>query len=197
MTHICVGKLAIIGSYNGLLPGRHQAIIWINSGILLIEPSGTNFSEIFIKIHTFSWKKIHLKMSSAKYCPFCFGLSVLTDTLLVSKASFSGYHDFQMASSKMVHNVFRNISALRSGSRKSPFVKCLMMNHVVGLVTTSLELPSKWGWIGIRGINPTNTNCIYLFQEQTFNSGLCFFGFFSFFLIIPLSFHLLDQKSPL
>ena len=38
MTHKCVGKLAIIGSYNGLLPGRHQAIIWANAGILLIGP---------------------------------------------------------------------------------------------------------------------------------------------------------------
>ena len=28
MTHICVGKLTIIGSDNGLSPGRRQAIIW-------------------------------------------------------------------------------------------------------------------------------------------------------------------------
>ena len=38
VTHICVGKLTIIGSDNGLSPGRHQAIIWTNTGILLIEP---------------------------------------------------------------------------------------------------------------------------------------------------------------
>ena len=47
MTHICVSKLTIIGSDNGLLPGRRQAIIWTNAGILLIGPLGTNFSEIF------------------------------------------------------------------------------------------------------------------------------------------------------
>ena len=41
---ICVGKLTIIGSDNGLLPGRRQAIIWTNDGILLIPPLGTNFS---------------------------------------------------------------------------------------------------------------------------------------------------------
>ena len=29
-THICVGKLTIIGSDNGLSPGRRQAIIWTN-----------------------------------------------------------------------------------------------------------------------------------------------------------------------
>ena len=65
-THICVGKLTIIGSDNGLSPGRRQAIIWTNAGILLIGPLGTNFNEMLIEIYTFSFKKIHLKMSSAK-----------------------------------------------------------------------------------------------------------------------------------
>ena len=46
VTHKCVGKLTIIGSDNGLSPGRHQAIIWTNAGILLSGPLGTNFSEI-------------------------------------------------------------------------------------------------------------------------------------------------------
>ena len=70
VTHICVGKLTIIGSDNGLSPGRRQAIIWTNAGILLIRHLGTNFSEILIGIQTFSFKKMHLKMSSAKWCPF-------------------------------------------------------------------------------------------------------------------------------
>ena len=67
MTHICVGKLTIIGSDNGLSPGRRQAIIWTNAGILLIGPLWTNFCEIVIKISTFSFKKMRLKMSSAKW----------------------------------------------------------------------------------------------------------------------------------
>ena len=57
VTHICVGNLTIIGSDNGFLPGRHQAIIWTNAGVL-IGPSGTNFSEILIEIHAFSFNKI-------------------------------------------------------------------------------------------------------------------------------------------
>ena len=57
MTHICVNKLTIIGSDNGLSPGRRQAIIWTNAEILLIGPLGTNFSEIVIDIWTFSFKK--------------------------------------------------------------------------------------------------------------------------------------------
>ena len=69
-THICVDKLTIIGLDNGLAPGRHQAIIWTIVGILLIGPLGTNFSEFLIVIQTFSFKKMHLKMSSAKWRPF-------------------------------------------------------------------------------------------------------------------------------
>ena len=76
-THICVNKLTIIGSDNGLSPGRRQAIIRTNAGILLIGPIGTNFSEILIKIHTFSFKKMNLKMSSGKCRPSCLGLNVL------------------------------------------------------------------------------------------------------------------------
>ena len=55
-----------IGSDNGLSPIRRQAIIWTNAGILSIEPLGTNFSENWTKILIFSFKKMRLKMSSAK-----------------------------------------------------------------------------------------------------------------------------------
>ena len=81
MTHICVGNLTIIGSDNGLSPGRRQAITWTNVGILLIGPLGTNYSEMLIEIRTFSFKKIHFKMSSGKWRPFCLGLNVLKDIL--------------------------------------------------------------------------------------------------------------------
>ena len=78
MTHICGGKLTIIGSDNGLLPGRRQAIIWTNAVILLIGPLRTNFSENLIGIQTFSFKKMHLKMSSAKWCLYRLGLNELS-----------------------------------------------------------------------------------------------------------------------
>ena len=57
MTHICLSKLTSTVSDNGLSPGRHQAIVWTNTGILLIGPLGTNFSEILIGIRTFWFKK--------------------------------------------------------------------------------------------------------------------------------------------
>ena len=75
--HICVSKLTIIGSDNSLSPGRRQAIIWTNAGILLIRPLGTNFNEILIEILTFLFMKMRLKVSSAKWRPFCLGLNVL------------------------------------------------------------------------------------------------------------------------
>ena len=77
--YICVRNLTIIGSDNGLLPGRRQAIIWTNAGMLFIGPLGTNFSEILIEIHIFSFKKMHLKMSSGKWRPFCLSLHELID----------------------------------------------------------------------------------------------------------------------
>ena len=81
VTHICVGKLTIIDSDNGLSPGRRQAIIWTNAGILLIGSLGTNFNEILIGVQTFSFKKMLLKMSSAKWRPFCLGLNVLKEII--------------------------------------------------------------------------------------------------------------------
>ena len=88
--HICISNLIIIGSDNGSSPGRLQAIIWTNTGILLIGALGTNFSEILIKMHTFSFKKMQLKKSSAKWQPFCLGINVLNDI------GFIGHSDTDM-----------------------------------------------------------------------------------------------------
>ena len=69
--HICDSKLTVIGSDIGLLPGRWQSIIWANAEILIIRNVGTNFREILNEIHVFSFKKMHLKMSSAKWRAQC------------------------------------------------------------------------------------------------------------------------------
>ena len=62
-----------ISSDSGVSPIRRQAIISTNAGLLSNWPSGTNFSEILIKIHNFSPTKMHMKISSAKWRPFCSG----------------------------------------------------------------------------------------------------------------------------
>ena len=74
--HICISKLTITGSDDGLSPGRHQAMIWTNAGILLIWTLATNFSEILSEICAFSLKKMHLKMS-AKWQQISLCLNVL------------------------------------------------------------------------------------------------------------------------
>ena len=76
-THICVSKLTIIVSDNGLAPTRRQAIIWTNAGILLIRTFRTHLSEIISEIHRFLFKKTRFKMSG-KWRPSCLGLNVLT-----------------------------------------------------------------------------------------------------------------------
>ena len=124
MTHIYIGKLIIIGLDNGLSPGRRQALIWTNAGILLIRPLGTNFSEILIRIHTMSFKKMHSKMSVCEMasilsrpqcvkpddlimletpknssifcCEICGKLS--TDFTHSLQDSFSGTYDYAIAS---------------------------------------------------------------------------------------------------
>ena len=81
---MCVSDLTIIASDNGLSPGRRQAIIRTKAGILLIRPLGINFIDILIEILLFSFKKMRLKVSSAKWRPFCVGLNVLSTCISIS-----------------------------------------------------------------------------------------------------------------
>ena len=109
VTHICVGKLTIIVSDNGLSPGRRQVIIWTNAGILLIEPLGTNFSEISIGIQIFSFTKMPLKMPSAKWRPFCLGLNVLTPWVAMAVVPWlqnraSGHVPVMITRAKSIHS---------------------------------------------------------------------------------------------
>ena len=81
VTHISVGKLTIIGSYNGLSPARRQAIIWTNGGILLIGPLGTNFSEILIRIqnifiHENALQNVVCEMASILSLPQCIKVDI-------------------------------------------------------------------------------------------------------------------------
>ena len=76
--HINVSKLTIIGSDNGFALSRWQAIIWTNAGMFLTRFLGTHFSEILNEIYTFSFKKVHLILSSGKWWPYCVSLNVLT-----------------------------------------------------------------------------------------------------------------------
>ena len=72
----CVSKL-IFGSDNGMSPGRWQAIIWANAGILSNRTSGANFDEILSEMYAFSFTNMHLKMYSAKMAAIYLNLNVL------------------------------------------------------------------------------------------------------------------------
>ena len=56
----------IICPGNGLSPIRRQAINWANAGLLSTVHLGSYFSDIQIGFLSFSFKKMQLKMSSAK-----------------------------------------------------------------------------------------------------------------------------------
>ena len=76
------GRNPLLRSIRSLSPVRRQAIIWTNAGLSSIGHLGTKLSGIVIKIN-FSFTKRHLKISSAKWRPFCPGGDELIPWLLV------------------------------------------------------------------------------------------------------------------
>ena len=86
-----VNSLRPSGAY--MSPDRRQAIILTNDGILLIGPLGINFSEILIEILTFSFKRMRLKVSSAKWRPFCLSLNVTVLMQCCTKPTTSWAHE--------------------------------------------------------------------------------------------------------
>ena len=122
---ICFSKLNIIGSDNGLSPTRRQAIIWTNAGILLIRPLRTNFSEIFIEVYTFSYKKMHSKMSSGKWRPFCLGLNVLRQYIQIIHSIHIGDElALNQIISRTVNYMLTNIEPYVSSLRPSEASMC-------------------------------------------------------------------------
>ena len=77
LTHYGLVMLYGVGNF-----GQHQ----FNSDLVSIGTLGTNFSEIGIKIQNFSFMKMHLKMSSAKWQTFCPGRDVFKDRSCISLA---------------------------------------------------------------------------------------------------------------
>ena len=79
MMHICISKLTIIGSDNGLSPGRRQAIIWTNARILLIKSlkqTSLKYQSKFKHFHSWKcvWKccrRIGIHFVAASMCLCC------------------------------------------------------------------------------------------------------------------------------
>ena len=68
---------ATFGSNNGLSPVWRQATFCTNVTILSIRRHGTFFNDIVFKVYKFSFKKMHLKMLSAKWRSFRLGPNML------------------------------------------------------------------------------------------------------------------------
>ena len=119
-----------------------QYIIWTNAGILLIGPIGTNFSEISIGIQTLSFKKMHLKMSSAKWRPSCLGLNVLMILQALVRllyAKYIKYNTNNPTNTSMSCNAFIESSISRASAW-------------MGRIITSNEWTSNGSWCqGIKG----------------------------------------------
>ena len=87
VTLICVRKLTIIGSDNGLSPGRRQTIIWTNAGMLLVKCTLRNklkwnlYRNSYIYIQENALENVVCKMVTVLPRPQCvkmysFGISV-------------------------------------------------------------------------------------------------------------------------
>ena len=71
MPYAILWSLVIIGSDSGLLPVQYQATNSTNADLLSIRRLEPYFSEMSFEIRAFSFNKMHLKMLSAKWQPFC------------------------------------------------------------------------------------------------------------------------------
>ena len=144
VTHICVGKITMIVSDNGLSPERRQAIIWTNPGILLIGPSGTKFSEIIIKNHIFSLKKCIWKclmesgghFFSASMCQHMHPLQGLTDLMHADMAMGQSLPEINIRCVIMQMSSMIRIMPSIQVSRKK---KNVQYNRAVDIDTVSVQ----------------------------------------------------------
>ena len=130
MTHTCVGNLTIIGSDNGLSPGRRQAIIWNNADLLSIGHLGTKFNEILIEILTFAFKKLRLKMSSAKWRPFCPGWDGLISYVYSVPAPCVTCTVVNMCARHVSSNQGRSLAVVDVEAQSNAYIPTLSQKHI-------------------------------------------------------------------
>ena len=139
VTHICISKLTITSSDNGLLPGGGQAIIWTNAGILLISTLGTDFSEISIEIDLFSFQrnafdKVICKMSFIVSQLQCVKNLFSSGWNLTKRRDESDYDNTAHYDLCPVDSCVNLLSALDSRNgvmsmRTSPHLRALLINN--------------------------------------------------------------------
>ena len=147
-----------IGSDNGLSPGRRQAIIWTNAGMLSIGPLWTNFSEIWIEIYNFSFMQTHLIISSGKWRPFCPGENESTHwgrdiMAAVSQTNENDIIPLKISLTFVPKGLINNIPTLvqvmawrRPGDK--PLSEPMMINLLTHMCVTQPQwVKMSFGWI--------------------------------------------------
>ena len=137
MPHVSISEL-----------GQHWFRLWLvasnhhlnHAGILLIGPLGTNFNEIWIKIQNFSLMKMHLKMSSGKWQPFCPGGDELTNRMLCPKKYAHGLHYVALSCDLRPVNISTYISVISLKLRQSN--DCPIERN--DTITPMLVMQSRW-----------------------------------------------------
>ena len=92
VTGLCVGKSPMIGAFPAqrasnaeivFIWWRHQEVTPVQAGLLSTGPQGRYFSEISNEFRWFSFRKMHLNISFAKWRPFCLGLGLYIQVMCV------------------------------------------------------------------------------------------------------------------
>ena len=113
VAHICVSKLSLVQ----IMACRMAAA---SDSLLSIGTSRINNREIVIEFQTFSFKKMHLKISSAKWRLSCLGLNVLeNDTIRCEwnpRATFSDLKDMFVLKYTRLQQLLRNNISLASST---------------------------------------------------------------------------------
>ena len=128
VTHIMRQRTASSNGQRGHV--CYWADTWTNVGLLSIGPSGTYFIEISIKIHKFSFMKMHSKMPSAKWRLFCLSLNEL-----------------QHAGSRECHGNPRNHGSYRNA--RTPMLATYLRNnphsygYAIAYLTTTATRPQQ------------------------------------------------------
>ena len=160
-------KLSTIGSDNGLSPGRRQAIIWTTARIMLIEPLGTNFSEMLIEIPTFSFKKMRLKMSSGKWRPFCVKQKLFRSCQMQDLNQCWCIIKLTLRNELRIEIQYNDVMDMRlkmSSAECWPFFQASMYQNVSTMYVT---IPAGMSWSGNPGCSWSTRQDTWIFSSMT------------------------------
>ena len=94
--------------------------MWTNAGMLLIGTLGRNFNEILSEIHTFSFKKMYLKILFVKWRLLFLCFNVFRESIV--QAPNDIYRSNHCCLTDLIHN-FRNAPV--------PYAQCIIQNRNV------------------------------------------------------------------